>query len=100
MRTYELIPTNGRKSFYHKAIVKVENDNTETLYSYGVPIITRYPDQSLKRLWDGWSNTTGTHIKSFVNLTKSEFLKLPLNELYCSTAQINHSKCFVSDYAS
>ena len=34
MRKYELTPTDGRKSFYGKAVVIVEDNGTETLYSY------------------------------------------------------------------
>lgn len=43
MKQYELKPTNGRKSFYGKAVVKVADDGTETLYSYGTAIIKRTP---------------------------------------------------------
>lgn len=35
MRKYELIPTDGRKSFYGKAVVMVQDDGSEILYSYG-----------------------------------------------------------------
>lgn len=76
MKRYELIPTNNRKSFYGKAIIEIADDGTETLYSYGTPIIKRLPDGELVRLYDGWTNTTGTHIKSFCGLSKQEFLKL------------------------
>ena len=41
MKKYELIPTDGRKSFYGKAVVIVEDNGTETLYSYNTPIIKR-----------------------------------------------------------
>lgn len=74
---YELSPNNGRKSFYGKAIVKVYADGTEVLESYETPIIARTADGTLHRLYDGWSATTGTHIKSFCGLNKAEFFKLP-----------------------
>lgn len=51
MKQYELKPTNGRKSFYGKAVVKVADDGTETLYSYGTPIIKRTPAGELVKLW-------------------------------------------------
>lgn len=72
---YELMPRNGRKSFYGKAVIKVENE-TETLYSYGTPIVRRERDGTLVRLWDDWTYTTGAHIKSFCGLNKAQFEKL------------------------
>ena len=73
MTHYELMPTNGRKSFYGKAIVKVEPNGDETLYSYHTPIITRTADGKLIKLWNGWTATTGNHIRSFCGLNKKEF---------------------------
>ena len=78
MRRYELIPIDGRKSFYGKAIVTVDNNETETLYSYGTPIIKRDSSGNLEKLYDGWSYTTGRHIKAFCGLSKREFFALPL----------------------
>ena len=79
MRKYELIPTDGRKSFYGKAVVFVDDTGAETLYSYGTKIITRTPGGSLVRFWGGWSQTTGRHIKAFCNLSKKEYECLPLD---------------------
>lgn len=76
---YELIPTDGRKSFYKKANVEVDLDGTQTLYSYNIPVIRRSPRGELTRLWNGWSATTGRHIASFCGLNKSAFEKLPYN---------------------
>lgn len=70
--TYELTPTNGRKSFYGKALVEVCG-GYETLYSYGTPICTRRPDGTIKRVWDDWTYTTGCHIKAFCGLNKKQF---------------------------
>lgn len=50
MRKYELIPTDGRKSFYGKAVVIVEDNGTETLYSYNTPIIKRLVSGELVKL--------------------------------------------------
>lgn len=72
----ELKPTNGRKSFYGKATVKIDSDGTQTLFSYGTPIMKRNPDGTLIRLWDSWSHTTGCHIKAFCGLNKSEYENL------------------------
>lgn len=76
MKKYELIPTDGRKSFYGKAVVIVEDNGTETLLSYGTPIIKRLVDGSLMKLWSGWSVTTGRHIKAFCGLSKAKYMSL------------------------
>lgn len=78
MKKYELQPINNRKSFYGKAIVTIDDSGMETLYSYNTPIIKRDKNGELKRLYDGWTLTTGNHIKSFCGLNKKEFLELPL----------------------
>lgn len=76
MKAYELIPTDGRKSFYGKAVVMVEDNGTETLYSYGTPIVKRLASGELVKLWDGWTATTGRHIQSFCGLNKAAFMSL------------------------
>ena len=76
MRKYELIPTDGRKSFYGKAVVIVEDNDTETLYSYGTPIIKRLVSGELVKLWSGWSATTGRHIQAFCGLNKAAYMNL------------------------
>ena len=72
----ELIPNDGRKSFYGKAVVDTLDDGSQVLYSYNTPIIKKYPNGELKRLYDGWSATTGRHIKAFCGLDKKGFLNL------------------------
>lgn len=76
MKRYELIPTDGRKSFYGKAIVEVEENGTETLYSYNTPIIKRLVSGELVKLWNGWTTTTGRHIAAFCGLNKTEYMNL------------------------
>ncbi|NMA26094.1 MAG: hypothetical protein GX936_10610 [Clostridiales bacterium] len=76
MKKYELVPTNGRKSFYGKAIVEVAPDGSETLYSYNTPIIKKTATGELVKLWDGWSATTGRHINAFCGLNKAEYMNL------------------------
>lgn len=78
MRKYELSPDDNRKSFYGKAIVRVDDNGTETLFSYGTPIISKDINGNLKRIWDGWSATTGRHIKAFCGLNKSQFINLSI----------------------
>lgn len=80
MRIYELTPTDGRKSFYGKAVVQIEENGTETLLSYGTPIIKRLVSGEMVKLWDGWSATTGRHIKAFCGLNKAGFEKLELEK--------------------
>lgn len=74
---YELHPTNGQKSFGRKAFVLRQNSG-ETLLSYGTPILYRSNDGTLTRLYDGWTATTGRHIKAFCGLDKAGFLALEL----------------------
>jgi len=78
MKVYELIPTNGRKSFYGKAKVIVDDNGNETLYSYNTPIIRREKDGALVPLYDGnkYGTTTASHVKSFCGLTKAQYYKL------------------------
>lgn len=76
MKRYELIPHDGHKSFYGKAIVEVAQDGTETLYSYNTPIIKRLVSGELVKLWSGWSATTGRHIAAFCGLNKAEYMSL------------------------
>jgi hypothetical protein len=77
MKTYELRPADGRKSFYGKCYVREDSDGTETLYSYNTPIIRREPNGKMHRLWWGWSATTGRHIRAFCGMNKAEFTALP-----------------------
>ena len=74
---YELTPKNGRKSFWGKATVEIEN-GWETLFSYNTPIIKRNTETGeLKRIYDcDPSCTTCSHIKSFCGLDKKHFLKV------------------------
>ncbi len=76
MRMYELSPIDGRQSFYGKARVAIEDDGSETLYSYTTPIIKRLASGELVKLWGGWSLTTGRHIKAFCGLNKAEYMAL------------------------
>lgn len=76
MKRYELMPTDGRKSFYGKAVVELDAAGAETLYSYNTPIIKRTVSGELVKLWDGWTSTTGRHIKAFCGLNKAQYMSL------------------------
>lgn len=78
MKKYELIPTDGHKSFYGKAQVVIDDAGNETLYSYETAIIKRTKAGELIRLYDGFTATTGRHIKAFCGLNKAQFLSVPL----------------------
>ena len=64
MKIYELIPMNGRKSFYGKAIV-IEKDGWTFLKSYNTIVCGIDSSNGFHRFWNGWSDTTGKQIKSF-----------------------------------
>lgn len=75
-RRYELLPDDGHKSFYGKAIVCRMPDGSETLFSYGTRIMTRTAAGEYFRFWNGWSATTGRHIKAFSGLNKAGYFNL------------------------
>ena len=77
-KSYELMSTNGRKSFYGKAIIKRFVDGSEVLQSYTTDVIRKTAEGVFIRLWSGWSATTGTHIKSYCGMSKKEFMELPM----------------------
>lgn len=86
--TFDLKPTDGRKSFYGKAVVRQLN-GTATLYSYETPVIRRNRDGSFSRLWAGYSATTMRHVNAFMDhygaprgVSKSEWLALPVARDY------------------
>ena len=81
---YELVPINGRKSFYGKAKVKVLGDGSEILQSYDTDIIERTSNGRLYLLCDEskLSMTTCTHIKSFCGLNKKMALDLQRKQPY------------------
>lgn len=75
---YELRPTDGRRSFYGKALVQVGEDGTKVLYSYLTKIASKDNNGKVKRFYDGWTQTTGRHIKAFCGMNKKEFEALPI----------------------
>lgn len=84
--SYELTPTDGRKSFYGKARVEVQ-DGIEVLVSDTTKVAAKHNGR-VYRLWDGWSATTGRHISAFCGLNKAAYEKLPLVSLW----DIKHGK--------
>lgn len=71
MELYELIARfDSRKSFYHKALVKVE-DGIKTLLSYETPV-ARVSGGKLELMsdWD-YSKTTLRHVTEFAKQTNT-----------------------------
>lgn len=67
MKTFELKPNNGRKSFYGKAeVIERENGDIE-LRSYNT-IVARIRNGKFERLWSGYSATTMNHVNAFIDL--------------------------------
>ncbi len=82
-RVYELVPLNGRQSFYGKAKVEVYDDGSEILLSYGTKIMKKFPNGDLAIFKDfKHSNTTSSHIISYCGLNKDAFYKLPTIDDY------------------
>ena len=65
MKTFELTPTNGRKSFYGKCKV-IEMDGVSKLLSYDT-IVAEYHHETNKMIVNGWySNATSSHVNAFL----------------------------------
>ena len=77
IKVYDLVPTNGRKSFYGKAKVKQLVDGSEVLQSYETDILLR-KGGNIYLLCDEnkLTTTTCSHIKSFCGLNKKQVLTL------------------------
>jgi hypothetical protein len=67
MKTYELAPTDGRKSFYGKATVIYTPDNCKYLKSYNTIVCSIDASGAFRRHWEGYSATTMRHINSFLD---------------------------------
>ena len=85
---YEMKPDKNycqQKSFYGKANIVVD-DGGYTLFSYGTKIMKIDRDGNIHRFYDGYSLTTGRHIKNFVGIqlgkpmNKKQFMELPVEK--------------------
>ena len=67
MKTFELTPTNGRKSFYGKAKVLETPEGHFYLKSYDTTVATYTKDKTFEVVKDEnlLTNTTCNHIKAF-----------------------------------
>lgn len=83
MKKSYLIPVDGRKSFYSKAVL-IENPNGEKiLESYGT-VVCKVQNGAFRRSWGGYSATTMRHINAFrascgfSGMNKKEWDMLPV----------------------
>ena len=77
----DLVPRNGRKSFYGKAKV-IERAGVKYLRSYETVMASVNEDGAVRRHSDFRSKTTDEHVKSFLyafsNMDTETFRKLPV----------------------
>lgn len=64
MREFELIPIDGRKSFYGKAVV-IEKDNGDVDLKSYYTVVCGIRNGRFVRFWGNYSSTTMRHIKAF-----------------------------------
>jgi len=64
MTIYDIIPKNGRKSFYGKAKV-LEHNGMRYLISYSTIMGAIEPSGKIHRYSGHYSATTNTHVRSF-----------------------------------
>ena len=77
---YYLEPKGSQKSFGGKAIVEEYENGDRILLSYLTPVLKQTKDGKLIRLWDGYSATTGKHVKAFAGITGSYFKRMSVQE--------------------
>lgn len=92
IRTYELLPNDGRKSFYKKANVRVYDDGTEVLRSYATDVMSRDAAGGLHRHWDAWSATTGRHVASFAGIGKKLWDKMDVEAVDNGHSFLNYAR--------
>ena len=81
IRDYALIPKDGHKSFYGKAIVREYEDGTKVLRSYSTDVASIDKNGKLHRHWDNWSATTGRHVAAFAGIGKATWDHMEVERL-------------------
>lgn len=79
MKLYQLTNEKGEIFRCGAPVVVIDGNGTETLFSYGTEIMSRNADGKMTRNWDGWTQTTGKHIKAFCGLNKAGYMALKFN---------------------
>lgn len=64
MKIFECPCFDGRKSFYGKALIIERGDGIIQLQSYNT-IVAEIVNGVFRKVWDGSTQTTNRHIKSF-----------------------------------
>lgn len=78
MKKYGLLNEKNECFRCGTPFVEIDDKGTEHLFSYYTEIMTRTKSGKMARIWDGWSQTTGKHIKAFCGLNKAGFCALPM----------------------
>ena len=73
MKTYGPMNEKGEQMRCGTPCVVIDDDGTEHLMSYNTEILRKYKDGTIRRVWTGWSNTTGKHIKAYCGLNKAGY---------------------------
>ena len=67
MTAFEIMPNDGRKSFYGKAVAIKAKDGKLFLKSYNTIVASIDKDGNFSRHWGGYSATTMRHVNAFVS---------------------------------
>ena len=65
----------------NKARVFKDSEGDEFLISYDTPVLLNH-NGKLYRLWNGWTATTGRHIKEYCGLNKKQYLELEFDSKF------------------
>jgi len=73
MKTYGILNDKGQQFHCGAPVVVIDDDGTEHLISYNTEILRKDKAGTIRRVWNGWSQTTGKHIKAYCGLNKAGF---------------------------
>lgn len=73
MKTYGLLNDKGEQFRGGAPVVIIDDNGTEHLISYNTEILQKDKNGTIKRVWTGWSQTTGKHIKAYCGLNKAGY---------------------------
>ena len=80
MKMYGLLNEKGGNFNSGNPTVIIDDNGTEHLYSYYTEIMTKHKNGRFYRVWTGWTQTTGRHIKAFSGMTKADFDNTPFEK--------------------
>ncbi|MBO7736046.1 MAG: hypothetical protein J6S67_25980 [Methanobrevibacter sp.] len=73
MKTYGVLNDKGEQFRCGAPVVIIDDNGTEHLISYNTEILQKDKNGTIKRVWTGWSQTTGKHIKAYCGLNKAGY---------------------------